>query len=322
MGKKILILLGCSLFFTACSTLSTEQDLNPTLTLKPYSSATPTSQVTRLVFTPAPLPTEEATATQWVHKVETNDTLSGIAARYGVELADLLAANPAIDPQFLSLDMEIIIPVEGSSLEDTLSSTATPVPVPVRDPVCYQTFGNELWCITGIENDSGQEMEGLSVLLTIYNGLGEILSSEIIYSPVNLLPENRIMPMAASFDWAEVDTYAGAKAVLTSGFQASQVDERYASVEVENINIVFSENRTRAAWKGSLVINSDQDDRVVRPSVLLIALDSSGALVGYRKIDLEEDTNGSLELEAQVYSFGPEITRIEILAEALYVPES
>jgi len=55
-----------------------------------------------------------AQATGPVYVVQPGDTLSFIASRFNVPLADLIAANPSIDPNFLSAGQEIIIPgLEG-----------------------------------------------------------------------------------------------------------------------------------------------------------------------------------------------------------------
>jgi murein DD-endopeptidase MepM/ murein hydrolase activator NlpD len=51
-----------------------------------------------------------------VYIIQPGDTLSFIASRFNVTLADLIAANPSIDPNFLSEGQEIIIPgLEGIS---------------------------------------------------------------------------------------------------------------------------------------------------------------------------------------------------------------
>src|SRR5687767_6739928 len=64
-----------------------------------------------LVFQPA-----SAQASGPVYIVQAGDTLSLIASRFNVTLNDLITANPAIDPNFLSEGQQIIIPgLEGVS---------------------------------------------------------------------------------------------------------------------------------------------------------------------------------------------------------------
>jgi LysM repeat protein len=51
-----------------------------------------------------------------VYIVQAGDTLSFIAARFNVALNDLIAANPQVDPNFLSQGQQLVIPgLEGVS---------------------------------------------------------------------------------------------------------------------------------------------------------------------------------------------------------------
>lgn len=45
-----------------------------------------------------------------VHVVESGDTLSKIAASYGISLAELMAANPSVDPRRMRVGQHIVIP--------------------------------------------------------------------------------------------------------------------------------------------------------------------------------------------------------------------
>lgn len=47
-----------------------------------------------------------------IHEIESGDTLLGLANRYGSTLADILAANPELDPNSLRVGQQIIIPVD------------------------------------------------------------------------------------------------------------------------------------------------------------------------------------------------------------------
>ncbi len=74
----------------------------------------------RPAATASAAPTAIAAPTPLVYVLKKGDTLSKVANKFHVELADLLAANPKIkDPNRVSLGQEIIIPTPAS---------ATPVP--------------------------------------------------------------------------------------------------------------------------------------------------------------------------------------------------
>ena len=114
----LLVTLGLS----ACSG---EVDLTPEHTISPAelnnyqtSTATPRINTPTPEFDPTapPLPT----STPFTYKVVSNDTLIGIAYRFGISLDTLLAANPEVDPRFLSVGADLIIPNEegGGSTEN------------------------------------------------------------------------------------------------------------------------------------------------------------------------------------------------------------
>jgi LysM repeat protein len=85
-------------------------DLRPTPEPTITETATPTPTAT--LSTPSPLPT----ATPIVYVVQRGDTMSSIAAQYGVPLADLIAANPQIeDPSLIYAGNLITIPLPRPS---------------------------------------------------------------------------------------------------------------------------------------------------------------------------------------------------------------
>lgn len=88
----------------------------PTSTIMP--SAPPVATPTTVVATPTPTPTP------FVYVVEGGDLLGRIAQRFGVTVADILAANPWItDPDRIQRGWEIIIPLPAGNLP-----SATPSP--------------------------------------------------------------------------------------------------------------------------------------------------------------------------------------------------
>lgn len=79
----------------------------PTATVPPTLTATPTA-----TETPPPTATPEPTPTPVVttYTVQSGDTLSRIAARFGVTVEAMVNANGLADPGKLSIGQELIIP--------------------------------------------------------------------------------------------------------------------------------------------------------------------------------------------------------------------
>lgn len=61
------------------------------------------------------------------YTIQSGDTLSDIATRFGVTLEDLLAANPGVDPQGLRSGDVITLPEAAAG--------TTPAPAPTEEPV-------------------------------------------------------------------------------------------------------------------------------------------------------------------------------------------
>jgi hypothetical protein len=125
----ILYLMIISLFLHAC-----EKDISTSISLPtatrdifPYQTSKAVSpSPTQGLTTPIPR-TPDPTSTPFVHTIVKGDTLLGIALRYGVDVEDLQASNPDIDPNMLSVGSHVIIPLG----DDVQSSVMTPTPIPI-----------------------------------------------------------------------------------------------------------------------------------------------------------------------------------------------
>jgi LysM repeat protein len=88
------------------------------------ASATPLP-VTELPLPPTPTPTAPSVA----HIVQEGETLSQIAAQYGVSLEALVAANGLANADQIAVGQQLIIPAAGA-----VPPTSTPVPQPTKKP--------------------------------------------------------------------------------------------------------------------------------------------------------------------------------------------
>ena len=82
-----------------------ERFLTPYLTIT--SSPTPEDEDSPTGSTPIPSEIPLPTATPVIYTVVANDTLTGIAFRYSLSLEDLIAANPGLDPNFLTIGLTL-----------------------------------------------------------------------------------------------------------------------------------------------------------------------------------------------------------------------
>jgi len=101
----------------------------PTFTSTPTPSPTPTPVATSTP-TPSPTPTPVATRTPTPNPtftpyvVQAGETLSAIAARFGVTIQAIMAANPSItDPAHIVAGQRILIPPRGWTPSPSPSSS-------------------------------------------------------------------------------------------------------------------------------------------------------------------------------------------------------
>ncbi len=136
---RICAMLGLvALFGTACappppppSNLPTQPavlDITPAPTLDIDATATAYAQQIRPTPTPAGL-----------YIIQENDTLSGIAERFGTTVDEIIAANGLTDPNALQVGQALIIPslmrtpvvaTPAATLDPSVSPTATLAPTP------------------------------------------------------------------------------------------------------------------------------------------------------------------------------------------------
>ncbi|MBK8049343.1 MAG: LysM peptidoglycan-binding domain-containing protein [Anaerolineales bacterium] len=91
-------------------------------------------------YTPEPTPTPTVTPTPVVHAIASGETLLDIANLYDVSVAALQDANGILDPRFLQIGQELIIP-RPEEAEAAADTTATPTPTPIPIEIQNVHFG-------------------------------------------------------------------------------------------------------------------------------------------------------------------------------------
>ena len=241
----------------------------------------------------------------------------GIAFTYGITFEELLEANPGIDPQFLSIGHELLIPLPGMEDPQQALPMVTPIPVALAPVSCYRTPSDGLWCLTAARGIPGQTVEGLAALITLSDALGGELASDIAYGPLNLLKSEESMPLAAFFA-PPAPAFLDATATLLSAFEFADEGERYLEIEVDLDVIEALPGSTRWRLSGSASLAGEAAGSAERISVLVVALSSSGDIVGFNVWESEGAVlaGEQIAVALDLYSLGPPIASMRILAEA------
>jgi LysM repeat protein len=337
--KTILFVFLAALFLFSCAgfeptPVTPIASPTPVLEITPYW--TPTATATHELPTPGILPsaTTRPSPTPFTHTIVKGDMLGGIAFQYGVTVDDLLAANPGIDPGFLTIGSSLVVPLE----ENELLVEATPVPMPIHldEPECYPTSDGGVYCIFLATNNGELGVENLTAKIGFLSIEGERMGEEIAVTPFNVLPAGESLPMQVYFP-DPFETGMIPYGEVTSGFPITENSSRYSSAEVELDDVMIGPDGIHASAQGvvTLPTGSEIPDYIW---LAAIAYGENGEVVGMRKWeapaeqscpDLEaqptnNESSGSVEcldFKMTVFSLGPEIERVEVHVEAGYQPD-
>ena len=338
MWVNFLIVLWAGLLWACSAQSSTPVELpsvTPTFhwqgSFAPYKTSTATP--TRAAPTPLPeIPlTPAPTATPFTHIVVKDDSLLGIAIKYGVTLEDLKAANPDVDARMLSIGQVLIIPL-ATGQETALPLTPTPVQVRLESVKCYPVADGSLACLVEALNDQPEALENLMVWFGLYSQDGSLQNSQIGIPPINILSSGGRMPVVVYFP-PPLPEELVARAELVSAMAVGDLKSRYVSVDNITKEAQVSADGLSANVHGQIVFSAPAS----RVKGAAVAYDATGGVVGMRvwKADTPcqaatpESTQtdatptpatpqpcGPLPYNITVYSLGPQIARIEILIEA------
>jgi LysM repeat protein len=264
------------------------------------------------------VPTIGPTATPFVHIVEKDDTLLGIAIRYGISLEDLLAANPGINPTILSIDQRIIIPGPEGDQDSTLLPDATPLPLTLSEVRCYSTQTGSLWCISNLTNDEVYAIEGVSALFSLLDKSGNVIESQAAFSPLNSIPQGEVVPLSVYFPNPAIE-YTFAVAIPISAYPAISIEDRYLSLELDLETDGPAMDGKSWHLSGRLLF-SREDERVAdHITIFAMAFDREGFIIGFRKLTYNVDTDAgtAIPFDFSIFSLGPNIDHVKILTEAM-----
>ncbi|MGD8605508.1 MAG: LysM peptidoglycan-binding domain-containing protein [Anaerolineales bacterium] len=304
-----------------CQVVTPEPTELVSVPLIPYQTATQTPD-SAVEFESMAEPTRiDPTPTPWVHIVQQNDTLLGIANRYGVTLDELLLANPDIDPRLLTIDQEIIIPGPEGESGPVVLPTPTPLPMETSPTVCYPTASGGLWCILSVRNTTEEMIEGISVTIALLGASGDVIQSEPAYSPHNILPPGAQMPMAVQFAASPQENYTPVGRLL-SAIRSGELTDRYVLPELDDVESTTSATSSQMMLSGTVILSGIEDGATVDLSLLAMGLDSNGQVVGYTKWTMYGLTGSqSVPFQVRIISLGPDIADYEILVEGRLVGE-
>ncbi len=219
----------------------------------PVQAPTPTVVVTQALPTARPTTTPRATPTlsaatappqreaaitptPIVYVVQTGDTLIPIANKFGVSVADIIAANGSLDPASLQIGQRLTIPSGAvspgaSNADQTLLPSPTPLPFVIRGENAVATAAGSLEIIGEMFNATGTPLTNIQVLVTLLDSADTPLQRQSAFVARDVVPPNETSPFRILFS-APPQSFAKFT-VLQLRAEPGSLDA-YAKVTVEN----------------------------------------------------------------------------------------
>jgi LysM repeat protein len=295
---------------TSCSLENKDKQtsLSSQVTLLPYSNSTVASTFPpQMELTLTPPPTSEPL----FYTVVGGDSLSVIALRFGIDLEELMDANPSVDPNAMSIGTRLIIPKaisSGGIQAASMTGLPTPVIQTTVAPDCYIMDIDEWICFLLVVNDQPYAVENVTGQIKISN-------TAINYSamcPLDLIPAGVSLPLIAIVDQVDI-TLEHVSGSLTSAIPVSESDTRYGTVEFVSKKVDLSKDLRSAYVSGEILVPEGGTLRV-----LAYATDDQNHVAGYRIWESAAAlAAGTMKtFTFRVYSLDGAISKVVLVAQA------
>lgn len=289
-------------------------DAGPTADLTPFVRA---SLAPETAGTPQPSPTTLPTPTPEprIHTVQAGETISNIALQYGVDIAAIMAANPDVNPNAMSIGIELLIPPKPA-VSSASALLPTPVSIPLDEADCYRQADGGLWCFALATNNQEFTLENVTAQILVGDLDAVDITAQVANAPLNLIPAGVSLPLAARFPAPIPEPYRTGVQLL-SALPVPEGDARYLETALANQQVDIQADGLTAALSGEVLLPV-ADGTQVQVWLAAVAFDDQGRVVGVRRWESTAAVSNSQNLTFgfRVYSAGPRIERVELYAEA------
>jgi LysM repeat protein len=307
-------LLFFVLMFSACAPQPIDQTPVPPGNLVPYFTLTPSltpdvpDGLVIAFETPLPSPTPFA------YEVQSGDTLSEIAEKFSVSLDELIAANPDVSPNSMSIGTMLNIPSNPANL--TGAAISTPVPALIEQIECYPTADEGMWCFVLAHNDTANTIENLSAQMTLVDENDRSIASAQALSPLNILPPGASLPLMVFFA-PVVPENARPQAHILTGIRLLPGDARYLPATLHNTLAQIDSSGRNAQVSGTIRLPEESIPASL-VWVAAVAYDDTGRVVGVRRWESTAgiQPGGSLQFAFEISGLAREIENVEFVGEA------
>jgi len=322
---KLTLLLLLAGILAGCSTgLQNTQTPRPQLTgtLRPFPSQTFTPEHPPTA-TPTQTATPTPTPTPLYYTVDEKDDMFGIALRYGISLEALKTANPEVNPYFMGVGTQLMIPITPTPMlatptpQASLPTTeAASTAVLSLQPDCYRDAAGGVICFVLAQNLSDKPIENPTALVTLEGVSTEYSLTQTAILPLNLLPAGTALPLVTYFQPPTPEKFT-ATTEADFWLPVPEEDTRYLEISLADLQTEIMEDSRSAKIRGQVAL-ANPTTQASSIWLLATAFTQDGHVAGIRRWEapLPIPAGQAIPFSFTVYSMGPEIVRVEVSAEA------
>ncbi len=202
---------------------------------------------------------------------------------------------------------------------DSASLVASPAALlNVSSPTCYETAVGSLMCLGQVHNPLEQAIEGVTVAVELLARDGALLAMGETTLARALLPGGEAGPYRVLFERTPPG-YAGARSFVKSGEIATDVEQRFASLAMQEVSGAFVIDQ----YQVSLSIANKGAQAVQGIAVTMTLFDEERRVTGFRRVYLDPNRRlapgESLALTLKVIPQGPNTVAFDAFAEGYLV---
>lgn len=251
----------------------------PTVTEFATRSIRPTPAPTAAFFVVEELPTSTPmpSPTPVLYHIRPGDTLLGIALAKGIELQELLALNPGIDPNTLQINQAITLPVVTMEPAGAGDQSGAAADLEIENAAFYEDRSGSFWFMGEVMNRSDLDKTGIEIELTLFDEEGrEELTIQIRPVADLLLADGKI-----PFGWLISDLGArpaGWKASVIQATVFNDTEAIYWRLSPDIGEVTIDDRLVKI--KGQLTSTGNFEDESI--SVIATAYTAEGKIAGFR----------------------------------------
>lgn len=240
--------------------------------------------------------------------------MSSIALRFGVQTSAIMAANPGVDPNAMSIGTKLVIPSQSGA--GFSGSGATPIPLGTGPLTCKPSLDGGTWCFLLVQNNQPLPVENLEARIAVANGQTGQTYDQLSTAPLNILYPGKAMALSVYFP-KEISGPFQSSYMLTSALAVQDGNNRYLDAKMENLQITQGLRNLSARVYGEVSLVSSAANATV-VWVAGVAYDKDGNVVGVRRWTNNGPLNTGQRISFlfTVYSTGVEIAKVDVLLEA------